>query len=133
MIEYVLLFAAKLLLYFMVCKKAPSLLAVEPNDHFAFASAWAGLRLILGLLATYPIVLLLGQTDRLGLRPEVMYVLVLLVVRCALWWVVATLILERHKPNGKARVRDWLILGVSSSFAVDFLAWVSRANFKFFC
>lgn len=133
MIEYVLLFAGKIFGYYLVCTKAPSLLAIAPADRLTFAAAWAGLRLVLGLLATYPIIVGLGLANDLGLPPVVMYALVLLAVRSTLWWLVAKLILQRHRSAATPRVRDWVFLGVCASFAIDALAWISGASFKFFC
>ncbi len=91
------------------------------------------MRLVAGLLATYPIMLLLGATDRVGLPSEASYLVVLLTVRLLLWWLAGALILKMHKASAKPRVLLWVLLGTCSSFTVDLVAWASGASFKFFC
>ncbi len=127
------LLIGKLALYFAVCMTAPKLLSVSPKERSVFALSWAALRLGIGLLATYPIILLLSLIEKAGAPFHVSYAVVLLSVRAVLWWSIAAFICERHKPHARPRIAEWTFLSVCASFAVDALAWLSGANFKFFC
>ena len=131
--EYIALFVGKFFLYYGVCMLAPRLLAVSPADRFAFSVAWAALRLTLGVLSTYPILLLIAWADKSGLHPVLSFGAVMLLVRSLLWWLTARLIHERHNKVSTPQTRNWVFIGVCASFLVDAIAWLSGANFKFFC
>lgn len=132
-IDALLLLLAKFVLYYLVAAQAPRLLHVSPANRTSFATLWAGLRLGLGLLATYPIILLLGLADRLGLHALPAYLLVLGVVRVLLWALTASLVLQMHRASEPPRIKAWVLLGVVCSFTVDLTAWLLDADLKFFC
>ncbi len=133
MLNLLLLLLAKLVIYAAVCWVAPKHLHIKPKDALTFALAWGSIRLVLGVLATAPLVYLVTLLAAVGLPMLIAFVLVLLPARSLLWWIVARAICRRHQSTSSPQLKHWVFLGVCASFAVDGLVWISDADFKFFC
>ncbi|PCI42786.1 MAG: hypothetical protein COB41_08755 [Proteobacteria bacterium] len=131
--------AVKFLLYFLVAYWAVPMLGIKEERVIRFGLLWGTVRIVVGFVSIFAIGILGMPSALMGFADGpaasfINYLVIFSIVRCFSWYVVFQLFAYKYGLVFNKRTAFWILIGVLSSFAVDYVAvMLGLDNLKFVC